>query len=70
MIFTIKTITKMQVDNFIFAFFFCLFGFYAMIFIYMVIVKEILFTFVIYAATVCQQSERGVPNFCVNLVLI
>ena len=59
----IKMRAKMQVDNFILLFFCCLFGVYSMRFIYMVIVKEIVFTCVIYAATISLQSERDIPNF-------
>ena len=46
---TINTRTKIQVDNFLFLCF--LFGVYNMKFITVVIVKEILFNCVIYAAT-------------------
>ena len=62
----IKTRTKTQVDTFILLLFCCLFGVYAMICIYMVIVKEIVFTCVIYAATLYHQSERDITNFLVN----
>ena len=56
----IKIMTKMQVDNFIPFLFCCLFGVYPMRFIYMFIVKEIVFTCVIYAATLYYQSERDI----------
>ena len=45
----------MQVDTFILVFFRCIFDVYAMRFIYMVIVKEIVFTCVIYAATLTTR---------------
>ena len=69
-LFNINMSTKMQVDTFIFLLFCCLFGVYIMRLIYMVIVKEILFTCVIYAVNLYHRSERDIPNFCMTLVLI
>ena len=60
----------MQVDTFILLLFCWSFGVYAVIFIYMVDLKEIVFTCVIYAATVYHQSERDIPNFCVTWFLL
>ena len=57
----------MQVNTFIFPFFCCRFGVYDMRFIYMVIVKEIIFACVIYDATLYHQSQRDIHNFCVTL---
>ena len=57
-------------DAFIFPFFYLIFDVYDMMFIYMFIVKENLFTFVIYAATIYHQIERDIPNFCVTWVLL
>ena len=48
----------MQVDTFIILFFYCIIGVYAMKFIYLVIVEEIVFTFVIDAATVYHKNEQ------------
>ena len=59
---TNKTGTMIQVDTCIFLFSYCLFGVYVMIFIYMVILEEILFTFVIDIATIYHQSERDIPK--------
>ena len=56
----------MQVVTLILIFLYLLFGVYDMIFIYMVIVKEIVFTCIIYAANLYHQSELDVPNFCVT----
>ena len=53
----------MKVDNFIFLFFCCLFVVYDIRFIYVVIVKSIVFTCVIYYETLYHQSERNIPNF-------
>ena len=66
-LFNINMSTKMQVDAFIFLLFCCLFGVYVMIFIYMVIVKEILFICVIYSTTLYHHSERDIPNFLRDL---
>ena len=55
--------TKIQLNHFILLFLYCLFGVYAMIFIYMFIVKESLYICVIYAATLYHHSERYFPNF-------
>ena len=55
--------TKIQVDTFMLPFFCCHFGFYAMRFISMVILKVNVFTSVIYATTVYHQSERNIPIF-------
>ena len=49
----IKETTKIQVGTFIFLFFV-----YAMRFISMFIVKEIIFTCVIYALTVCGTDQK------------
>ena len=54
----IKVRTKMKVDNFILLLFCYLFGDYSRRVISIVIVKEIVFTFVVYVATVYHQSER------------
>ena len=62
--------TNIQVGTFIFLFFWGLFVVYARIFIYVFIVKELVFTCVIYAATVYHQSERYIPHFCVTWVLV
>ena len=63
----------MQVNIIIFLFLCLLFGVYARIFIYIVIVKQIVFTCVIYATTLYHQSERDIPIFallesCYDLV--
>ena len=54
----IKAKTNMQVDTFIFPFFCWIFCFYAMIFIPMVIVREIIFTCVIYSVTVYGNDHK------------
>ena len=48
----------MLLDNFILLFFCCLFGVYAMRFIYMVIVKEILFSCVTYGLTLYGTDQK------------
>ena len=53
-----------------FLFIFCIFGVQDMKFIYMAIVKKIVFTCVIYAITVYHQIERVIPNVCATLVLL
>ena len=70
MLYKIKTRNKMQVNIFIFLFFCCLFGVYAMRFISTVIVREILSTCVIHVRTVQYQSEQDSPNFCVTWILM
>ena len=60
----------MQVNNFFLFFFCCIFGVYAMRFIYMVFVKEIVFTCVIYAVTLYHYSEHNITDFFVTWVLL
>ena len=60
---TIKTRTKIQVDTVIFLFCCYPFGVYDIRIIFMVIVKDILFTCVTYAATVNHHSEWDVTGF-------
>ena len=55
----IKKTTKIQVDTFIFILFCFIFCVYAMIFILMVIVKEIIFTCTIYSVTVCGTDCKS-----------
>ena len=69
-LYDIKTRTKMQVDTFILLFFCFRFDVSVMIFIYMVIVKEIVFTCVIYVTNLDHQIKCDVPHFCVTLVLL
>ena len=54
----IKETTQIQVGNFIIIFFCLLFCDYAMRFIPMVIVKEVIFTCVTYAVTVCETDWK------------
>ena len=54
----IKATTKIQADNFILLFFCQLLCVYAMRFIYMVVAKEIIFTCVIYAVTICGTNRK------------
>ena len=69
-LYNIKTRTKIQLDTFSFLFLCFCFGVYVIRFIYMFIVKEILFTRVIYAANLYHHSERDIPNFCMTWVLL
>ena len=55
---TIKEMTKIQVDTLILISLCFLFCVYAMKFISMVIVKEIIFTCVIYAVTVYRTDQK------------
>ena len=55
---SIKETTKIQVDTFTFLFFCFLFCVYYMGFISMVIVKEIIFIYVIYFMTVCRTDQK------------
>ena len=58
--------TKMQVDTFIFLLLYCLFGVYAMRFIYMFIVKSIESTRVIHVTHFYHHIEHDIHNFCVS----
>ena len=53
----IKATTKMQMDTFILFLLCCIFCVYAVKFISMVIMKEIIFTCVMYAATFCVTNR-------------
>ena len=55
---SIKATNNIQDDIFILLFFCCLFCVYSMRFISMVIVKEIIFTYVIYAVTLCRTYQK------------
>ena len=54
----IKQMTKIQVNNFILIFFCFLYCVYGIIFISMVVVKEIIFNCVMYAVTVCGTDWK------------
>ena len=56
----------MQVDTFILLLLCFLFSVYAMIFIYMIIMKSILSICRIYSVTVYHRIERDIANFCVT----